>query len=146
MKKVLIDWNHVTRYSQIIAVVLFVGVFFLGYYLGVVHEDHAFTNSLRAGAPSQQATTVSADEKILGDATYLCDSDKTVRGIYRKESVELLLSDGRHFSLPQAVSGSGSRYANKDESIVFWNKGKTAFMTEGSKTTFANCVAKPISV
>ena len=30
------------------------------------------------------------------------------------------------------MSGSGARYANKDESFVFWNKGNTAFITEGA--------------
>jgi membrane-bound inhibitor of C-type lysozyme len=29
------------------------------------------------------------------------------------------------------MSGSGARYANADESFVFWNKGDTAFITEG---------------
>ena len=45
-------------------------------------------------------------------------------------------------SVPQAMSGSGARYANADESFVFWNKGDDAFITEGDpdKPTFADCV------
>jgi membrane-bound inhibitor of C-type lysozyme len=41
------------------------------------------------------------------------------------------------------ISGSGARYANADESIVFWNKGDTAFITEGADDamTFEDCVA-----
>jgi len=42
--------------------------------------------------------------------------------------------------LPQARSGSGARYANGDESFVFWNKGDTAFIEEDGKTTYADCV------
>jgi membrane-bound inhibitor of C-type lysozyme len=47
-------------------------------------------------------------------------------------------------SLPQAMSGSGARYANKDESFVFWNKGNTAFITEGAagEETYSDCVTK----
>jgi membrane-bound inhibitor of C-type lysozyme len=44
--------------------------------------------------------------------------------------------------LPQAPSASGARYANGDESIVFWNKGNTAFIEEGGRTTYQGCVAK----
>ena len=37
----------------------------------------------------------------------------------------------------------GARYANADESFVFWNKGDTAFVTEGAADTmtFKDCVA-----
>jgi membrane-bound inhibitor of C-type lysozyme len=40
------------------------------------------------------------------------------------------------------MSGSGIRYANADETFVFWSKGDTAFVTEGAdeKQTFADCV------
>jgi membrane-bound inhibitor of C-type lysozyme len=31
----------------------------------------------------------------------------------------------------QKRKSSGARYANKDETFVFWNKGDTAFVTEG---------------
>jgi membrane-bound inhibitor of C-type lysozyme len=45
-------------------------------------------------------------------------------------------------SVPRAMSASGARYANADESFVFWNKGDTAFITEGEETTFKDCVLK----
>ena len=44
-----------------------------------------------------------------------------------------------------SISASGARYANKDETFVFWNKGDTAFVTEGKdgKETYSGCaVAK----
>lgn len=57
--------------------------------------------------------------------------------------VLLQLSDGRRFSLPQTLSGSGIRYANSSERLVFWSKGDTAFVEEGpDKTvTYRDCVA-----
>jgi membrane-bound inhibitor of C-type lysozyme len=46
--------------------------------------------------------------------------------------------------VPQAMSGSGARCANKDESFVFWNKGDTAFVTEGKDEamTYSDCVTR----
>lgn len=53
------------------------------------------------------------------------------------------LSDGRKFSLPQTLSGSGIRYADSSESVVFWSKGDTAFVEEGPNkaVTYRDCVA-----
>ena len=78
-------------------------------------------------------------------ATFRCDGGSTIAAIFDnapKASVRLSLSDGRHWLLPQARSGSGARYANDDESIVFWNKGDTAFIEEGGRTTYRDCIAK----
>jgi membrane-bound inhibitor of C-type lysozyme len=75
-------------------------------------------------------------------AKFTCHGGKTVMATFYSDSVKLKLSDGRSLTLPQAMSGSGARYANADESIVFWNKGDTAFITEGSanKETYSGCV------
>ena len=45
--------------------------------------------------------------------------------------------------LLQAISASGARYANTDESFVFWTKGNTAFIEENHKTTFKDCIGTP---
>ena len=57
--------------------------------------------------------------------------------------VDLVLGDGRRLSLPRTLSGSGIRYANGDETVVFWSKGDGAFLEEGPRqaVTYANCVA-----
>lgn len=54
-------------------------------------------------------------------------------------SVHLSLSDGRSLTLPQTLSADGARYANPDESFVFWNVGNTAFVQEGNKETYTKC-------
>lgn len=54
--------------------------------------------------------------------------------------VSIVLSDGRTMTLPQTISGSGIRYANEDESLVFWSKGEGAFITEKDRETYSNCV------
>lgn len=44
-----VDWTHVTKFSMVAAIVLFVGVFVLGFWLGMTYEYHAFINALNAG-------------------------------------------------------------------------------------------------
>lgn len=70
------------------------------------------------------------------DAEFINKKEKT------GNSVNLVLSDERKFSLMQVISASGARYANADESFVFWNKGDTAFIEEGGKITYTDCAVK----
>jgi membrane-bound inhibitor of C-type lysozyme len=58
--------------------------------------------------------------------------------------VVLTLADGKRLTLPQTLSGSGIRYANSDESFIFWSKGDTAFVEEGANRTvsYADCVGR----
>ena len=101
--------------------------------------------------------------QFIAKAQYTCKKHKTILAMYYasardgsasitptnsgapvpRGSVVLTLSDGRTLTLPQAISASGARYANQSESFVFWNKGDTAFITEGtSTTTYADCATK----
>ena len=76
-------------------------------------------------------------------ARFACAGGKSIDATFANapsSSVSLVLSDGRKLTLPQAMSGSGARYANACESIVFWNKGDTAFVEENGKTTYEACV------
>ncbi len=103
-----------------------------------------------------------ATQSVSGQATYSCAEGKTIAATYYtgtttvssinpsepptpNGSVALALSDGRNITLPQTISGSGIRYANADESLVFWSKGNTAFVTEGTgdaaKQTFSDCMS-----
>jgi membrane-bound inhibitor of C-type lysozyme len=87
-----------------------------------------------------------ADEPI-SEVKYACADAKTIEATYYPEKVDLVLSDGRTMTLPQTMSGSGIRYANADETFVFWSKGNTAFATESDPNTptFADCVEQPKS-
>jgi membrane-bound inhibitor of C-type lysozyme len=75
-------------------------------------------------------------------AKFQCNLGKTIDAVFSGSFVHLTLSDGRTMTLPQTISGSGARYANADESFVFWNKGNTAFITEGADETqtFSGCI------
>jgi membrane-bound inhibitor of C-type lysozyme len=103
---------------------------------------------LKAPSPDEPISTV----------RYQCQQNKTmVADFYDGKStvgpdgrpipggrVLVQLSDGRKFSLPQTLSGSGIRYADSSESMVFWSKGDTAFVEEGPNkaVTYRDCVAK----
>jgi membrane-bound inhibitor of C-type lysozyme len=81
-------------------------------------------------------------EDPVNQVKFDCKEGKTIDAAFYSDKVDLKLSDGRSMSLPQTMSGSGIRYANADESFVFWSKGDTAFATEGAdeKQTYADCV------
>ncbi len=88
-----------------------------------------------------QAATGSAGSKEVIKATFYCTDGKSIKAEFDNadDKVNLTLSDGRTWTLPRAMSGSGARYANADESQVFWNKGDTAFIEENGQTTYSDC-------
>jgi len=105
--------------SVIIVLTLRQCLMLLATLLTIVVLGLAATTSDAPAAPAAktiQAHFACADGKVV-DATFINAPPS---------SVTLALSDGRKLSLPQARSGSGARYATKDESVVFWNKGDTA--------------------
>lgn len=76
-------------------------------------------------------------------ADFSCADNKSIKAEFinsENSFVKLTLSDGRVLNLPIAISASGARYANIDESIVFWNKGNTAFLEENGVNTYDNCI------
>ena len=83
-----------------------------------------------------------ADGGVVATAKYRCQAGKTIVATYYADKVSIALSDGRSLTLPQTMSGSGVRYAAPGDALVFWNKGRTVFVTEGksSKSTYAGCV------
>ena len=127
-----IKWKTVTWYSQIAAIIIFVGVFCLGFYIGGKYE------SGKAVISSWTPPTSS----VIASASFSCDAGKSVEAVFMTNGAEVTLSDGRTENLSHAVSADGGRYTNGDESFVFWTKGNGAFVTENGKTTYANCVVK----
>jgi membrane-bound inhibitor of C-type lysozyme len=102
-------------------------------------------------APFLGSNKTGNEQQETAKVTYACDASKTIVATYYtgpsqavqassttpptpNGSVALTLSDGRAMTLPQTISGSGIRYANADESLVFWSEGNTAFITEGTNS------------
>jgi membrane-bound inhibitor of C-type lysozyme len=104
---------------------------------------------------SQPAENV-PQKHFVALALYTCTDGKTIKADFYDSpssavpvpgqppiptgSVELVLSDGRQVTLPQAISGSGIRYANSDESLIFWNEGNGAFILENNQQTYTGCI------
>jgi membrane-bound inhibitor of C-type lysozyme len=77
--------------------------------------------------------------KMNDPVTFSCLSGDSITASFAPNAVYLELSDGRAAVLPQTISGSGARYANADESFIFWNKGNSAFIEEGNTVTYSEC-------
>ena len=115
--------------------------------------------ALRVLAPAALvvAGAASVAAQPAASVAYRCDGGKTLSAEYFNGPlhtapdgrpvpggrVDLVLGDGRRLSLPQTLSGSGIRYADAAETIVFWSKGDGAFLEEGPRqaVTYANCKA-----
>lgn len=94
--------------------------------------------------------------RLLNKATFICQNEKLIdvsfsevlNPIPSTTTPELppglarvALVDGRSFDLPQTISASGARYANADESFVFWNKGNAALVQEnGTEGAYQGCM------
>lgn len=120
-----IEWNKVTYLSQIVAIVLFVAVFFVGLLIGRKVEDKLILG-----------------QAISSNVKFICAEDKVIYADFYKNFVHVGTNFWKAIYLPQTISASGARYANEDESVVFWNKGNTAFITEGdpNNPTYKDCV------
>ena len=88
------------------------------------------------------APAVAPAEQPVATTAFACDAGKSIGATFYASRVDLVLSDGRSQSLPQTQSGSGIRYANADESFIFWGKGNTAFVQEGpsQQQTYTGCI------
>lgn len=118
-----IIWNKVTKFSQIIAIVLFVFVFYLGIFLG------------------RKVGIYKTLGPVINDTWFRCDNGKSIHAVFYKHAVQVALSGSHELFLSQTMSASGARYADDNESIVFWNKGNTAFVTQGdlNNQTYSGC-------
>jgi len=126
-----IELNKVTWYSKILAIIVYVSTFFLGFWLGQRNES---LNCIIKEYEKQA--------QIINTAVFSCPENKAIYAEFVKNQVKLKLSDGRELILPQTISASGARYANADETFIFWNKGNGAFIEENEFTTYQDCVTK----
>ena len=79
------------------------------------------------------------------DVRYTCASGRVIEARFILDEpgkVKLRLSDGRKMELPQAFAASGVRYANAQETFVFWTKGDDAFIVEEEILTYRDCTSQ----
>jgi membrane-bound inhibitor of C-type lysozyme len=90
-------------------------------------------------SPTMATSTPVTSNTVL----FSCDMG-SFTGVFGSSTVALTLSDGRSFTLPQTISGSGIRYestSTPNEDIVLNSEGNDAFITENGKVIYNNCVA-----
>ena len=91
---------------------------------------------------------------LIAEVYYVCDEGKIIEaGFYKGEEQTAepgeqpiptgevtLVFDGQTLTLPQTISADGGRYANSDESFIFWDKGDKALVfQDGVEKDFTNC-------
>jgi membrane-bound inhibitor of C-type lysozyme len=103
-----------------------------------------------------KSTTIS--NSPVATVLYSCDGGKTITASYYQGataptpasgqeptptgSVSLTLADGSTMTLAQTISADGARYANADESFVFWEKGNSVMVLEnGAEKNYTGCIA-----
>lgn len=85
--------------------------------------------------------TQSSKDELVSTVSYACNDAKTIISAVYKDKAVVALSDGRLFNLPQTISADGNRYANADESFVFWGKGNGALVLEhNQEKSYIGCV------
>ncbi|HEV8677605.1 MAG TPA: MliC family protein [Candidatus Paceibacterota bacterium] len=112
----------------------------------------AYANPAAAPTASQQTSRT-----LVATAAYQCDNAKTITAAYYDGgpapaaqegqpptptgSVDVSLNGGATSTLAQTISADGARYANADESFVFWSKGNTALVMNNNAMDldYTNC-------
>lgn len=106
-----------------------------------------------------KAPNIQDNQKLMTTARYDCDNGKYIIASYYEGpeiklnpgempkpngSVEISLDGGSNQTLNQTISGSGVRYANSDESFIFWNKGNSALIMRNNSMdlSYTNCTIK----
>lgn len=125
------DWK-----GQMAIAIVIIGVAAAGIYW---YMDSSTPTESESTQSIDSTSRFAAGENDI-QAQFRCSGGQDIQAIFSDRQVHLILSDGREMTIEQAVSASGARYANADESFVFWNKGDTAFIQEEGETTYTDCV------
>ncbi len=130
-------WKGLVGTSLVVAFLAIVGGIAYLLYGPPIHINFPVGFSAPKSAIATSSILDSADGFL-----FTCDGGKSLKAAFSDGSVRLTLSDGRGLSLPRAISADGGRYANPDESFVFWNVGDTAFIDENGARTYSGCVTR----
>jgi membrane-bound inhibitor of C-type lysozyme len=119
-----IIWDKVTKLSQVVAIILFLAVFYVGMMLG-----RGLQTRFILGEP-------------INKATFVCEGGEKLYVEFFERMAHVERAHAKSIYLPQTISASGARYANKDESLVFWNKGDSAFLQQNGQNLYDGCVVQ----
>ena len=132
------------RIVQIIIVVLLitVGVLFLVNRSGSSSDSQNSTDAVDQTQDENSTDTADVTDSTEDAANSVTasysDGTTTVEATFDNDAktVSFTQADVGSVTLPAAISGSGARYANADESIVFWEHQDVATITHNDETVF----------
>ena len=100
------------------------------------------STALRLSATTCLSLAISPTAIAQNTSTYQCTpTEKITVTVVKSDSPQVLqvtLPDGRNVSMNQAESASGAKYTSGQ--VSFWSKGNTAFVQEGEKLVWRDCV------
>lgn len=95
-------------------------------------------------AHNQAPVDMSVPQEVKNDVVFYDQATgETVPASFGASSVTFTSKTLGTMTFPQAMSASGARYANADESIVFWNKGDSVFITQNGTIIFNGSTGTP---
>lgn len=89
-------------------------------------------------ASGQISQTSSQDLRV----NFSCEENKGLSVVFHLPEdalLDLTTSDGRAITLKNTPAPDRTQYTSQDGSVIFWSKGKGAYLQEGTRTTFSNC-------
>lgn len=121
--------NRSNKKLLLIAVALVIAVFAFMYFYKA--------NVTKVSAPVD-VTPTPYDVSV----TYTCPNGDKIPATFNNSegTVSFTLPGQAEMTLPHAISADGARYANEDESVVFWNVGNSIMVMQNGVTTYENCV------
>ena len=132
---------HIALIVIIILLILASGAYFF-----IVSKAYAPTHS------NTVATTTATMAENKNVVTYFCDEGSFTAtfldSTLATSRVSLVLPGNQVIVLPQVRSGSGIRYeqgADTSSDIQFVGEGANAFLVQGTKTTYSNCLAATVT-
>jgi membrane-bound inhibitor of C-type lysozyme len=137
-------------------IVIILVVIIIGAILVLNRKNNPSFSTLTPTSNLNSTSTSTSSLTLITEVTYFCENNKTIKAaFYKGESksvqpqempipsgrVKLALSDGRNFDLAQTISADGGRYANGDESFIFWSKGNGAIVLENNaEKDYKGCI------
>jgi membrane-bound inhibitor of C-type lysozyme len=89
---------------------------------------------------AQQTTQQSTQQRIY---SYQCEGGRSFQVEYSPDLARVSMGSGRPVPLAQVISASGARYSNGQ--LTLFTKGSNAFLQEGDRITYNNCVGQTVA-
>lgn len=134
------DMSH-SKHVHIVMIGLLVVVLLLAFFFFALFVKHVFAPS-PIDDTSMATTTQSTQVVAQGPFTFVCPDTATFSISYSgdQNASATLELDGASYQLSRAISGSGAKYTDNTQSIVYWEQGGQARIEKNGQELHAACV------